>query len=246
MNYADVLTDDGQDGLYGVYVGIVSEIKDDQQLGRVKLTFPWRDAKDESNWARIATSMAGNEMGTYFLPEKGDEVLVAFAGGDIHEPYVIGSLWNGKQKPPQQADEKNNVRQIKSRSGHEITFDDTFGKGTVTIKTSAGQTVVLDDENKAISIEDTNQNKVTMDEKGVQVEAKKALTLSGDSIKLKAKQGISISGQKLEAKAQTKAKISGSALVIKAQGKADLQAGGAFNLKSSGMLKMQGSVIMLN
>ena len=64
-------------------------------------------------WARIATLMAGKERGTYFIPEVGDEVLVAFEHGDIHYPYIIGSLWNGKEKPFEtNSDGKNNLRVI--------------------------------------------------------------------------------------------------------------------------------------
>ena len=66
-----------------------------------------------------------------YLPEVDDEVLVGFEHGDIHRPYVIGALWNGKDQPPLQVSEavgdgKVNKRVIKSRSGHTITLDDTW------------------------------------------------------------------------------------------------------------------------
>ena len=43
--------------------------------------------------------MAGKGRGLFYLPEVGDEVLVAFEHGDIRRPYVIGSLYNGSDKP---------------------------------------------------------------------------------------------------------------------------------------------------
>ena len=115
----------------GVAVGVVSEIVDPDKMGRVKLTFPWRDANDESYWARVSTLMAGAESGTYFLPDPGDEVLVGFDEGDIRHPYVLGRVWNGQKKPPITPDEENNLRKIASRSGHELVFDDSPNDGKV-------------------------------------------------------------------------------------------------------------------
>lgn len=113
------------DQIYGVRMAIVTNNNDPDKVGRVKLKFPWRGDADESDWTRIVFPMAGKERGIYFIPEVDDEVLVLFENGDIHHPYVIGSLWNGQDKPPEDnANGKNNIRKIKSRSGHEIIFDD--------------------------------------------------------------------------------------------------------------------------
>jgi uncharacterized protein involved in type VI secretion and phage assembly len=247
MNYSGLVTDDHRDGLYGVYVGVVSDIEDPENMGRVKVTFPWRDADDESKWARIATPMAGKDMGAYFLPEKDDEVLVAFGDGDIHDPYVVGSLWNGKQSPPQKNDKKNPVRQIKSRAGHTITLDDTDDKGNVEVKTAAGQHVVVDDKNEKIELKDKAGNTVVLSKDGISLDTDKTLSLSGKSVELKGKKGVKISGQQISASAKSKAEISSKGqLALKTKGKADLQAKGMLNVKTSGILKMKGSMIMLN
>lgn len=143
----------------GVAVGIVADNEDPEGLGRVKLTFPWRESDDESHWARVATPMAGDEVGTYFLPNVDDEVLVAFDSGDLNHPYVLGSLWNGDQPPPEDnADGENTVRTIKSDSDHEITLDDDDSEGKVKITTSGGHTITLDDSSGAetITIEDSS------------------------------------------------------------------------------------------
>src|SRR5205085_2988322 len=113
----------------GVVVGVVTNNQDDPDgLGRVKVKFPWLSNDEESFWARVAVPMAGKERGFYFLPEVEDEVLVAFEHGDPRFPYVLGSLWNGQDKPPEKNDGKNNVRVIKSRSGHVIRLNDEDGK----------------------------------------------------------------------------------------------------------------------
>lgn len=101
--------------IYGVVVGIVTNNKDTEKLGRVKVKIPRLSGEDESNWARVTSFMAGKERGAFFLPEVDDEVLVAFEYGDINMPYVIGSLWNGKDVPPENnSDGKNNIRVIRS------------------------------------------------------------------------------------------------------------------------------------
>jgi len=121
-----IVEDKNKNIIHGVVVGIVTNNKDPEDLGRIKVNFPWRGIQDESIWARIATLMAGQDRGSYFLPEIGDEVLVSFEHGDIHQPYVIGSLWNGQDKPPEtNSDGKNNNRLIKSRSGHKFIFNDS-------------------------------------------------------------------------------------------------------------------------
>lgn len=120
--------------IYGVVVGIVTNNKDPDSLGRVKVKIPRISGEDESNWARVISFMAGKDYGAFYLPEVDDEVLVSFEHGDINIPYVIGSLWNGKDKPPlTNEDGKNNLRVIKSRSGHIIRLDDTDGQEKIEI-----------------------------------------------------------------------------------------------------------------
>jgi uncharacterized protein involved in type VI secretion and phage assembly len=153
--------------IHGVALGIVVNNRDTSGMERVKVRFPWRDDKDESYWARIATTMAGKNRGTYFLPEVGDEVLVAFDHGEIHHPYVVGALWNGKDIPPERnRDGKNNIRKIRSRSGHEIILDDNHSekKEKVIVRTNGGHHIVLDDSAGAekIDIRDKTKNNLVV------------------------------------------------------------------------------------
>jgi len=130
--------------LYSVVVGIVIDNKDPEGRYRVKVKYPWvlessdkyTDLPDEgdfvSNWARITTLFAGSKEGAefrggFFLPEVDDEVLIAFEHGDVRRPIIIGSLWNGVDKPihdNESQEGKNNFRSIRSRSGHIVTFHD--------------------------------------------------------------------------------------------------------------------------
>lgn len=150
----------------GVVVGEVVKIDDPEDLARVKIRFPWRENDDETYWARMATPMAGSDMGTYFLPEKGDEVLVAFAHGEQRFPYVLGALWNTDQKPPVTSDGKNDVRMVRSRSGHEIVLDDASNAEKIEIATNGGHTITLDDASgsETVTLEDSSgQNSIEFD-----------------------------------------------------------------------------------
>ena len=152
-------------GLHGVHVAIVRDNGDPEGLGRVRLEYPWRESSAPSGWARIAVPMAGPDRGTYFLPEPGDEVLVAFAGADLDHPYVVGALWNGEDGPPvQNRDGDNDRRGITSRNGHRLTFDDAGDGGRVVVETAAGSRIVLDDGGgETITVEDAGGNRIELD-----------------------------------------------------------------------------------
>ena len=200
----------------GVVIGIVTNNNDPDGMGRVRVTFPWQGDCDESYWARVATLMAGNDMGTFFLPEVDDEVLVAFDHGDINHPYVIGALWNGVDTPPEtNSDGKNNVRKIKSRSGHEIILDDNHEQGAekIEIRTNVGHTILLDDStgSEKIEIRDkTGDNSIVMDS------VQGTITISSQT-------KLSIKSQIIE-----------------------IEAGGMMTIKSNAALTIQGTPVLIN
>ncbi|NBD22297.1 phage baseplate assembly protein V [Paenibacillus glycinis] len=169
MSLLDLMQPGDRNGeqVQGVANAIVTNNQDPEHMGRVKLRFPWRGSEDESHWARVATPMAGKDRGCYFIPEVGDEVLVAFEMGNIDHPYVIGAFWNGQDNPPgANADGKNDIRKIKSRSGHELEFDDKRGHEKVTLQTRSGHRIVMDDTSGSENIEivdHTGSNKIVID-----------------------------------------------------------------------------------
>jgi uncharacterized protein involved in type VI secretion and phage assembly len=138
--------------VYGAVIGIVTNLDDPDGHGRVKLTYPWLQDDSESPWARIVSFMGGPERGAVFRPEVDDEVLVVFEHGDMRKPYVLGALWNGSDAMPSERadDADNNIRLIKSRSGHLILLDDTGGEEKITIQDKNGNIVQLDAEGVTI------------------------------------------------------------------------------------------------
>jgi uncharacterized protein involved in type VI secretion and phage assembly len=167
--------------LHGVVIGIVTNNRDPDAMHRVKVRFPWLSADDESHWARVATPMAGNGRGAYFLPEVDDEVLVAFEHGSVEHAYVIGTLWNGKDKPPEDnGNGHNDKRSITSRCGHVIRLDDSSGGERIEVidKTGSNKIVITSSDNK-ISIEAQGDiaitsatGKLTMSAVGIEISSK--------------------------------------------------------------------------
>jgi len=147
---------------FGVVVGIVTNNQDPDKMARVRVKFPWLSDDHESWWARIATPMAGSGRGMYFLPDVNDEVLVAFEHGDVRSPYVVGSLWNGQDAPPEKNDDgKNNLRLVHSRSGHLIRLDDKDGDEKIEIidKTGSNKIIIKSSDN-SMSLECTGKMKL--------------------------------------------------------------------------------------
>jgi uncharacterized protein involved in type VI secretion and phage assembly len=176
----------GAAGMRGVAVAVVTDTRDPEGLGRVRLTYPWRDADDESDWVRVATPMAGPDRGVYLPPEVDDEVLVAFEDGDLHHPYVLGALWNGRDAPPVEGGHTD-VRLVRSRAGHEVVLDDTDDGGGVTVTTAAGHRVRLDDDADEVVVEDrTGGNRLRIDAGGnaVEVTATGRVSVSAPTIEL--------------------------------------------------------------
>jgi uncharacterized protein involved in type VI secretion and phage assembly len=175
---------------HGVVIGVVDDLNDPEGLARILVSFPHL-ADEKSNWARLALPMAGPGRGTFFRPEKGDEVLVACEHGDIRQPYILGSLWSKTDQPPDGTGDAvaNNIRSVVSRSGHRITLDDTKGSERIEITDHAGkQAVVLDGSSITVRA-DAGQ---------VTISASGDVTISADGdLTLKATGTVAITGSQV-------------------------------------------------
>ena len=150
----------------GAVIAIVTNTKDPDGIGRVKVVYAWNKDHGESYWARVMSFYAGDDRGAFFLPEVDDEVLVIFEQGNMESPIIIGSLWSSKAKPPEtNGDGKNNIKKIKTRSGHEIIFDDSESGAKLEIKSKSGHEISLDDTagGEKVSIQDKSGNSIEID-----------------------------------------------------------------------------------
>jgi uncharacterized protein len=221
----------------GVMVAIVTDNKDPDGLARVKLKFPMLEGDEESDWARLSSLMAGNDRGSLFIPEVGDEVLVAFHMGDISEPYVLGTLWNTKQPSPKVDGDKNNIRKFKSRAGHELIFDDDDSAGKVTIHTKKGHIIEFTDENDTIKIADSSGNNTISVVGGSTNEI--SVKSSSTEIKINAQGAITINGTQ-------SVKVTAPQISLEANATLDLKASGSLNITSDGLLNIKGSMVKIN
>ncbi|GAA5193528.1 phage baseplate assembly protein V [Rugosimonospora acidiphila] len=192
----------------GVCVGIVTNTRDPDGLGRVKLRLPWLADGTETDWARIAVPMAGPQRGVFFPPEVDDEVLVAFEHGSSQRPYVVGALWNGVDKPPD-ANENghNDIRMIRSRSGHVVRLTDTDGAEKIEVVDKSGKnSIVIDTAANAVTV--SAGQDVTISAEGG------TLTLKGSSVKIQAQTELSVQGATAKVTADGELVLKGSIVNI--------------------------------
>jgi phage baseplate assembly protein V len=202
--------DDASTRFWGVAIGVVTSNKDPDGLGRVKVSLPWLADGFETDWARIASPMAGPSRGLYALPEVNDEVLVGFEQGRPDAPFVLGALWNGKDKPPESnSDGKNDRRSLTSRSGHVIRLTDTSGGERIE---------VLDKSGKNSIVIDTKTNTVTVsaDADVVVRAAKGKLTLAGDGgVEISSAKGdVQVTGNNVTVKGKAQLVLKGATVDI--------------------------------
>src|SRR3954471_2548845 len=186
--------------IYGVEIAIVTNVKDPEKQGRVKVCFPRLPGKPESDWARVCHPSAGDGRGFYWMPEVSDEVLVAFERGQSSTPYVIGALWNGKDKPMKDAyTDDNTTRMIQTKSGHQIVMSDKDGEEKMSIADGSGKrTISFDVKEKKLLIE--------CKEGDLEIHAEKKLVLLCEDLEIKTKKTGKIEiGTKFDLKVAQKA-----------------------------------------
>lgn len=183
---------------YGVAEAIVFDVDDPDHEGRVRVKYPWfDDSSTESDWCRVSQLYAGNGYGTLFVPEKDDEVLVAFVHGDMKKPIVLGGLYNGSDKPSMYRMEKEgkSPKLIRTKGGHEILLDDSSGQEKVHIvdKTKNNK-VVIDSVANTITVEADMDVTVQSKSGNATVEAKGSLTLKGATVTIEASGTVTVTG----------------------------------------------------
>lgn len=172
---------------YGVYPAIVTNIKDDEDnIAQVKVKFPWLDDALESDWARVILPGAGKERGLFILPEINDEVIVAFEHGLFEMPYVIGGVFNNKDKPKPVVSEytkagKMQIRELRSREGHRIVInDDTSADSIIITDRTDKYKITIDTKTKALLIE-SDSDSVKMETSGITMKSTNKITIEGSS-----------------------------------------------------------------
>ena len=160
---------------------IVRAMNDSEKLGRIKVEYPWYNGtsgQTPSEWARLCLPYASKESGLWMLPEVGDEVVIFFENGNIDSPIVMGSLFGERNPAPKSgktgdlnSDGKNNLRFIKTKSGHLLCFDDS-DEGGITVQDRDKRKFEINSKEKSLTLTDEQNNQIVIDPNGVTVKSK--------------------------------------------------------------------------
>ena len=175
----------------GGFLAQVVSLDDPDKRSRVQVKLLGFDAvaqQEGTIWARVVAPFAGDDRGTYFLPDVGDEVFVSFVQGDARYPVILGGLWNGAAKAPAdiQSGGVNRYKRIKSRNGIVVTLDDQSGQETLTLETPGGQKVTLKDGPGSVTLEDSNGNSIKMESAGITIQASAKVAVQASQVNVSA------------------------------------------------------------
>lgn len=246
-NIADMISGtDNQQKCTGIALAEVTAIKDPKNLGRVKCKYLTAD-KDlgETGWIFCLTPFGGKNYGCFMHPGIGDIVALAYEDGDVHRPFVIGSLWAKKNTAPVSiSNGKNETFKLITPNKSFVEFSDVQKKERVTVSTPKGHKLELDDEKDVISVTD-GKNKLEISGKSgaVEIICEKKLTIkvgSGVTITCDGNSGA------VEIKTNSKIELKSAKIGVKASGDASLEGSGSVAVKSSGMATIKGSMTKIN
>jgi phage baseplate assembly protein V len=240
--------------MQGLVVGTVTKNYDKDHPGAVQVEYASFSQEGRlSSWLPVLAPYAGKDYGIYFLPEKGDAVVVGFLGGDTQNAVVLGSLWNTKNTLPKDtATEKNEKRALITKGGHRIVLTDG-DKGGLSIQTKAGHNISIDEKEKRITVATSDgKNTLTLNEKGktVALEAADKLSIKAKSISLEG--DVKVSGKSVEVRSSGKlalegkqTELKGATTKINGQGSAEL-VGATVKVEAKAMLTLKGALTKVN
>jgi uncharacterized protein involved in type VI secretion and phage assembly len=228
----------------------VTDTNDPEGIGRIRVRFYWQSSKEKSPWIRMVTPYAGKNKGIFFIPEVGEEVLVAFENENADKPYVIGAHYNGKNKPDDWKSDKNYKKSIRTKSGHTIEFNDENGKEEIIIyDKDKVNTVTLSSHDKKMMISCKGDLKI--DAENIEITARKDYKLdvkgktsmasmketeinATSTCKIHSNKDVEIEAMaNLKAKANAKAEVTGAQLAAKGSAQAEFSAGGQTVIKGA-------------
>ena len=223
--------------LQGLQVGIVTSLEDPDGDNRVQVKIPVISNSEEGIWARVATLDAGNERGSFFLPEVGDEVIIGCINNDPSHVVILGMMNSSAKPAPLTAANANNEKGYVSREKIKMIFNDD--EKSFKLETPGGNKITLSDQDGLIKIEDQNGNKVTMEAAGITIE-------SASALKLKAAADLTIEAVNVTISPSSSFSVSAGGAEIKAgSGSASLKAP-TVKVEGSGMAEIKGGLVKIN
>lgn len=174
---------------FGLYPAIVRDVVDPKNRGQIQVGFPWMGeaGKEVTTWARLVTLYADDDQGWEILPAVDSEVIVAFEAGNADRAYIVGAVWNGREALPQAAEQANNKRLLKTRSGSLFEFDDTDGSAKVTLSMKTGHKLVLEEQPQTVTLHHANGCELVMEVSGtVRIKANATVEVNATALNVHA------------------------------------------------------------
>jgi phage baseplate assembly protein V len=181
------------DAHFGLYGGTVTDNKDPESRGRVKVRLPWIADDFVTEWAVVAQIYAGDGFGAYWIPELEDQVILAFLGGRLERPIIVGALYSEGEAPHAARSGSADPKYFRTKAGHMLLMEDGSGRKIELVDSTGNNSVLIDSEANSITVKAQGDVNV----KGganVTVEATGNLTLKGAAIKIEATGTVTVSG----------------------------------------------------
>ena len=234
----------------------VIDNNDPEGLGRIRVQFVWQQNENTvSPWTRIITPHSGKGKGFYFIPEIGEEMLIAFEGGNAEKPYVIGSLYHGKAKPDTLFDKDNNIKAIRTRSGHTIEFTDKDGSEELKIYDYKKDNYVITLASHSSEIKIESKGNIDIKAEGdMSMEAVGDMKVKANNIQMESNQDFNMKATNMKIDAASNYETKGTnvkteanaQMEIKAGATMDVQASAKMTINGGAMLEQKGAVIKIN
>jgi len=226
-------------GIEGLQIGVVTKLDEDPEAeNKIQVKIPVLHAETEGVWARLTKFYASNGIGSFFIPEIGDEVVLGYLNNDPRHPIIVGSVYSSKNKPPYNLTKENYIKALVTKTKMKVEFDEE--KKIITIVTPGKNSIVISDDKKSITLEDQNKNKIEMSPDGIKLDSPK-------DIKINAKGQISINAMK-EINVTSKMDVKVSGLNVNNEAKVGFTAKGnaTAELSASGQTTVKGAIVMIN
>jgi phage protein D/phage baseplate assembly protein gpV len=223
----------------GLHLGKVTQVHNDpEDQYRIKVLIPSLNDLTDGIWAKLTQSYTGDEFGSLIVPEVGTQVVVSFIGDDSRIPVVLGCLYSNDNKPYTSVDEQNNIKAFLTKSNLKLEFKED--KKQITISTPSGNSIILDEDSKEISIEDENKNSIKTSSSGIEMKSSKDITISSSgNLTLSAKGKINVT-------ASTDLNMKGMNIAQSADAKLSSKANSNLELNSAGVATLKGSIVQIN
>ncbi len=171
----------------GVHIGRVTSVRDPDQQGRIEVELQaLGEAAAPRAWCRVAVPFAGSDHGAWLIPNVGDQVVLAFLGGDARAPVVLGSLWHGNAAPPQ-ADDSGEIKtwELRGRGQTRLTLTEV-DQSTIELATSNGVKLTLKDQGSGQCTLNCGATTITVDDAGVSIQTSGKLEATASSVRISA------------------------------------------------------------